>query len=118
MVIIFTNDKARKHLLEKGYVYTFRRTYTHRKLGRDWMTDKRGGSKLANVHIRLVAELRPVGGMQAIDYLKDGRPLLELFLKPLVTGSGFSTASEWADAIKGFNHRPVTRGWVYQVSLL
>ena len=50
MVISFSVGEARKQLLEKGEVYTFR--FKRRKrVGKDWSNLKRGTKKIAYVFI-------------------------------------------------------------------
>ena len=90
MVMIFQSNKALKHLMEKGYVFTFRifKNY-NRKLGRNWITDKRGGKKIADVII-----------CNATDYLIKPIPI---HLKDFVFASGFNTTTEWIEEIKRIN---------------
>jgi hypothetical protein len=97
MVIIFSSEKARKQLLEKGIVATFR---AHRKLktGRDWATDKREGKKLADVIILEVGRFDP----------RD--------LKNYVYNSGFDSLDEWLlEIIKLNKGRIPIFGWLYLV---
>ena len=103
MVIIFQSEKPRRFLLKNGVVFTFR---LHRRepVGRDWMTDKRGGRKIADV------EVEEVGYFNSLD------------LDPYVAYSGFSSVEEWNEEIKRilkWDKLPPKRwqGWLYEVSL-
>jgi len=87
MVIIFQEEKAREFLLEKGYVVTARAR--KRKTGFDWMTDRRGGKKIADVHIIPLKTILPRG---EIEYLK-------AILKDYAPDSGFLDVEEWIKAI-------------------
>jgi hypothetical protein len=49
MVMIFVVKEAREQLLCNGVVVTFREN--PHTLGKDWVTDKRGGKKLCDVQI-------------------------------------------------------------------
>lgn len=83
--MIFSSEKARRHLLEKGFVLTFRTLHPNRKLGKDWITNKRGGKKIADVLV--FSEYGMV------------KPIPEM-LKPYVRFSGFSSVDEWIEEIK------------------
>lgn len=90
MVMIFSSEKPLKHLLEKGFVFTFR-TYKgyDRKLGRNWITDKRGGKKIADVIITLSTDhlIKPI----------------TIYLKDFVFASGFKNTTEWIEEIERLN---------------
>jgi len=107
LVIIFQNEKARKHLLERGFVYTARTRARASTVLEDWMTDKRGGKKIANVLIEpIVVCALPAHGFPT--------ELLELYVKH----SGFDTVDEWVEAIKKFHpNRPVRELWIYKVHI-
>ena len=100
MVIIFQSEKPRRFLLENGIVFTFR---VHRRLmmGKDWITDKRGGRKIANVIVETEGAFSPAD------------------LGTYVTYSGFDSLEEWHEEIKrilNWNKLPL-EGWLYKVSL-
>lgn len=97
MVIIFKSEKALNHLLNKGRVYTFR--LKRRKVGRDWVTDRRGGCKICDVVVTPLATVTDV---------KE--------LIPYVDGSGFDHIWDWVYEIKRLNLKaPKIRGYVYEV---
>lgn len=94
-VIIFQNENARKQLLEKGFVYTFR--VKMHKTGKDWATDKRCGKKIADVIIN---------GPMEINSAED--------LIAYANASGFAKVSDWVDAIK--QKYPAIKGYLFGVS--
>lgn len=99
MVIIFQSEKARSFLLENGFVYTFR-VHRRKRTGRDWMTDKRGGRKIADVFIEEIGCFRPTG------------------LLPYVEYSGFDSYREWQEEIVALNRNVYpNRGWLYKITL-
>ena len=100
MVIIFQNEKARRHLLEEGFVVTFRKNKRKGVNLNDWMTDKRGGKKIADVKIFEMCGC-DVG-----------------FLKSLVKWSGFRSHEEWKTEIGVLNKeetKDYSIGWLYLV---
>lgn len=100
MVIIFENEKARKYLLKEGFVYTLRKR-KRKRIGKDWMTDRRQGHKIADVHIE------EVGSWTG----KDWR-----ILEPFVKDSGFTSIEEWMDVVTEFSRGEMPkRGWIYRV---
>lgn len=103
MVIIFQNKKARDFLLRRRFVYSFRKVDSKYRFY-DWMTDKRGGKKIADVLVNLY----------------DGvfcSPIEEVLGK-YVTKSGFKTVGEWLDAIREFNGgRVPATGYIYYVQI-
>jgi len=115
MVMIFAHPKVRAYLLEHGRVYTFRKLHPktlngiRRKMGKDWATDKRGGKKIADIEVTLIA-LVDVENM-------------ELILTKYVKESGFTgcgkieAETEWARAIGMFNPRGPPDGWIYKVEI-
>lgn len=110
MVIIFQSDKARNHLLAETLVYTFR-TKERKRTGNDWMTDRRGGTKIANVDI------------EPLEYFFHRRSTsqsshrLREFLSPYVSQSGFSSVDGWIREILRLNRAYPIEGWLYRVSL-
>jgi len=95
MVMIFQCEKVLRELIDSGIVYTFRTwEYEGRKLGKEWITYKRGGKKLGDVIVSLVSPhfVHPI----------------KIYLEPFVQYSGFDSIEEWVKEIKkmsrvGFN---------------
>lgn len=103
MVIIFENEKARKHLLKKGLVYTFRKK-KRKQIGNDWMTNKRGGHKVADVTVK---EIGCWSGM----FIG-----LWAILKHFSSDSGFSSVEEWVTVITKLHSGLMPeKGWIYGV---
>ena len=103
MVIIFNCEKPRRQLLEKGEVITFRRK-ERRRLGKDWMTDKRGGRKLCDVFIEQI-------------YFIPTKSTMRGFLWGSLDKSGFDTIDEWLIEIEKINKKQeLTKGWLYLVT--
>lgn len=98
MVMIFQVQEAREQLLKKGRVFTFRAKNRH-KLGRDWATDHRGGRKIANINVKLVAKVT-----------------CPEMLWPYAYASGFESLDAWVAKITE-KYREVN-GNVYEVTLL
>lgn len=99
MVMIFEGEKARNFLLRNGAVYTFR-VKRRKKVGKDWITDRRGGRKIAEVLIEEVGEFAPTG------------------LTPYVGLSGFNSLEEWTAEIRRLNDGKLPeKGWLYMVVL-
>ena len=86
MVMIFQSPKALKFLLEEGEVYTFRVHARKSPKKNDWITDKRGGKKISNVIIKLVARINRLSALSSY-----------------VTRSGFENLTDWLDEIKRLN---------------
>ena len=116
MVISFQSDKARKHLLEHGRVYTFRKTRRkqfiklEKERGRvwfeatrpgiiDWANEGRTKPKFSDVLIHEVGKL-------GVDDLL-----------PYVQWSGFSDLNDWHHEIRGLNKYLEPDGWLYMVDL-
>ena len=108
MVMIFRSEKALKHLLEKGEVDTYRKN-KRKKLGKNWITDRRGNSKIASVEIQLIGEVEWPGVVKKYSVY----PIKE-FLKY----SGFSSLDEWKEEIRRLNGGEVPFGYLYRVKLL
>jgi len=100
MVISFSVKQARDQLLEKGYVYTFR-WHERKHIGKDWANSGRTTSKIADVNIELVGELRMLPGS----------------LTPYVEGSGFSSLEEWYATCLRMNDLN-WHGFLYKVHLI
>jgi hypothetical protein len=98
MVVIFQGGKALNHLLRHGVVFTFK--VHRRKTGRDWITDRRGGRKIADVIVEEEGEFAPSNLGLYVEY------------------SGFSTLGEWIEEICRLNKRLPEKGWLYRVTLV
>jgi len=105
--MIFSSEKALNHLMEHGRVVTFR--LRMRGVGYDWITDRRGGSKIADVKITLIEEVDNPSERATVflQYLKD---------------SGFSSVGEWWDEITRLNgikkFYNAEKGYFYLVELV
>jgi len=98
--MIFQSEKARRFLLENGVVFTFR-AKRRKKLGEDWITDRRGGRKIADILVEEEGKFKPQD--------------LGLYVKY----SGFSTLEEWIEEIKRLNGgRLPAEGRLYKVTFL
>ncbi len=89
MVIIFSSEKARAHLLVKGLVYSVRRK-KRKQVGRDWMTDKYRGRKIKDVFTTYMGEKT----------LSD--------LPPFASDSGFEKVLPWWDEIQRLARRTLS----------
>ncbi len=94
MVIIFSSEKARAHLLVKGLVYSAR-VKKRKQEGRDWMTDKRCGKKIRDVHTTYMGKKMLLGAYW------EG-------LSPFAPDSGFGVISKWRDEIQRLAGRPIS----------
>lgn len=111
MVISFSSESARNHLLENGWVYTFRKGSIRKGIGKDWANSGRGTKKIADVDIELVRGIY-------LESHPDPRARFRKFLNPFVKHSGFSSTDEWIDEIYSLNRwRYPEGGWLYKVSL-
>lgn len=97
-VMTFSHPNARRQLLEKGIVYTFRK-YRHRE-GKGWAAAFYRGPKIADIDIQVVGRYRPVD------------------LAPFADQSGFASLEEWIKAIQGFKIQPTEYGWLHGVTRL
>ena len=100
MVMIFKSEKALNYLLSTGRVYTARPR--KRREGKDWITNKYGGKKIADVVVKLVA------------IVSTNYQLLEQFLSE----SGFSSLEEWLNEVKKLNGYIPDTLYIYQVELV
>ena len=89
MVIIFSSEKARNHLLVNGFVYTAR-LKKRKQIGRDWMTDRRTGNKIKDVFTTYMGE----------------KTLSNL--PPFASDSGFEKVLPWWDEIQRLAGRPLS----------
>ena len=102
MVIQFSHEKPRNHLLTHGRVYTFREKKRIRT-GKDWASSGRGKPKIADVNIRFVHRIhdRNLGALKR--YEKD---------------SGFKYADEWITAIMNITKSKTIDGYLYLVEVV
>jgi len=96
MVIFFKHPLARRQLLEKGYVATFRTR--RRRSGQDWAVDERR-RRIAEVWISDPITIRPTVES----------------LKRYVKYSGFPSVMSWLSAIKKLHKRVPRVGYLYFV---
>jgi len=100
----FESEKARRFLLEHGYVFTFRTK--KRELEPVWINEGRGKPKVADG--RIVWRL-PIGKYPRLSK----NDMLQIFYE----GSGFESPMEWLDEIIRLNGRLPSKGWIYLVLL-
>jgi|CryGeyStandDraft_6_1057127.scaffolds.fasta_scaffold318686_1 hypothetical protein len=96
MVMLFMDENARKQLLEKGEVVTFRQ-YAHGE-GRDWATDRRRGKKICDIDVKLLGEVNKIAD-----------------LSPYVDKSGFISLWDWVVAIRKFIGKGEFKGYLFHV---
>lgn len=103
MVMIFSIKKVRDRLLSGNQTITFR-ARRRKRIGLDWMTDKRGGNKICNILI-------------------DEHCKVENDTSETITGmsfytdlSGFDTFEEWKNIIFKLNNTNKLDGYLYLVS--
>lgn len=109
MVMIFESKKALLELLDRGIVYTFRKISSDggtRKLGKDWVTYKRGGKKLGTIIVS--TQDKPMYPI----------PISLSLYQPY---SGFETVEEWIAEIKRLNKNDEYIGYcgiIYLIHLI
>jgi len=125
MVMLFMSEKALKHLLRNGVVVTFRAKRRNLSMVVDWITDCRGGSKIADAVIEEIAHCRLYREDGYITYSLDSEEIREHYgnltvpISFWLTHSGFSNSDEWLEEIKRLNKgRLPEEGWLYKVELL
>ena len=98
LVMIFADENARRQLLSKGIVYTFR---THRRTeGRDWVTDRRCGRKICNIEVEFIKKVESKEELMAY-----------------VDESGFEHIWDWWSAIRKLNPKmKKIEGYLYKVT--
>lgn len=100
MVMQFSDEKVRRHLMEKGFVYTFR-IRKRKRVGKNWASEGRGKPKFADIYITFV------------------KPAVLLSdLNPYVENSGFNSIGEWIGAVTRVNPVFSDKGYLYLVTLL
>jgi len=115
MVIYFKSEKALRHLLKNGIVYTLREQRRKRN-GKDWITTQKGGSKIADVIIKEVAFVNMVNDSP----YNDVKVITWDELNSYVRNSGFSSLSEWIAeywTLHKKRGRIPTFAWLYEVKL-
>jgi hypothetical protein len=97
--MIIRSKKAKDFLFKNGEVYIFR-SKQRNSIGKDWITDKRGGNKLSNMQIKEI-------GFVSVYLLGD-----------YVNLSGFKILPEWHKEIRKLNKGMLNPfGWLYKVTL-
>lgn len=98
--IIFSDETARKQLVEHGEVVTFRKT--ERTTGETWWRESRCGTKEGDVLVEEIGAVNPTN-------LGDLKPHRQL--------SGFQSAQEWQQAIQELNGELPNHGRLYRVEV-
>lgn len=101
MVIQFSQEEPRNHLLTHGRVYTFRDHII--KTGKNWASSGRGKPKIADVNITYV---------KAINVWNLGS------LKKYAKDSGFRYAAYWITAIQNIIKSTKIDGYLYLVEVI
>lgn len=127
MVMYFKSEKALKHLLEHGIVYTIRKE-KRKRTGKDWIKKSRRGKKIADVIVEYVGRVEILyrgdnkwfGG---IVFPGDGKYLYDDSLENYVEHSGFKTLNAWIRELMRLNGirtwRKMTIDWhLYKVTLV
>ena len=98
-IIFFNSEKARKHLLEKGYVYTLR---FPRRTGKGKAIKGNNSNRefLCFVYITFIKKI------------KDPKEL-----EPYVNESGFNSVDEWVNEVKRF-HGGFYAQYLYKVKII
>lgn len=97
----FQSSKARAFLLRTGFVYTFRKKKRKKEMGRDWISEKRGGKKIANVFILKIKEINDMDDLERY-----------------VPQTGFDSLKEWKDEITNMNGGKLPNsGYLYLVQI-
>lgn len=105
MVIGFSVDEARNHLLEQGEVYTYR--WNRRAFFRDergdiehtWANSGRGTKKITDVTVREIGQIEPI----------------EENLEKYAELSGFWSVGSWCLEIAEMGLKANRTGWLYKV---
>jgi len=98
--IIFSDETARRQLLEEGVVVTFRKT--SRTTGDTWWRESRLGPKQGDVRVQEISVINPQNPSELEEY---------------VEYSGFSSISAWQEAIRELNGTVPAEGHLYEVTL-
>lgn len=98
--IIFSDQTARRQLLQEGEVVTFRKS--ERTTGQSWWRESRFGPKQGDVEIQELGVVNP----RDEDVLNEYQPR-----------SGFPSVTAWQQAIRELNGSLPDRGVLYHVTL-
>lgn len=99
--IVFSDDTARRQLVEHGEVVTFRTS--DRTVGATWWRESRTGVKQGDVYVERLGAACPHGTGAA--------------LEPHVNLSGFDSLHAWQQAIRRLNGGEMPRsGYLYRVT--
>jgi len=93
MVMIFSSEPARNFLLKEGRVFSFR-SRKRKRTGRDWITDRRGGKKIADVYIEEPFEIWKAKQLETFVHAS-GFENLDAWLKEIYRLGGFNDGSEF-----------------------
>jgi len=121
MVTIFAYKQVLDYLLEHGFVVTFRDHPLKDNNGNDifrkgfgWITNRRGGKKIADVEIIWQNDYHNVGLSKEENTL-DWKKVLGEYIEE----SSFKTVDEWIEVIKKLNKGKIpARGYLYRVEIL
>jgi hypothetical protein len=99
--IHFSHRNAQRQLINKGYVYTYRKN-GREKTGKDWAGAEHGHSKICEIHVHRIGIITSIGA-----------------LCPYIEESGFRNLPEWEAAIQQLNKgTPLVPGYLYPVSVI
>lgn len=101
MVIQFSHEKPRTHLLTHGRVYTVRAK--GRRNGKDWASSGRGKPKIADVNITFIKKIRARNLGSLKKYSKD---------------SGFEYVADWIPAIMKLIKSKKIDAYLYLVEVI
>ena len=118
MVMIFAHPRVRAYLLEHGIVYSYRKDHpktsngVRKQIGDDWANAKRGGKKIADIHITPMDRLDSPLDIQILaKYARESG-----FYLSSLPGKTDSAMSAWVSAIKELNKNKPIHGWIYKVT--
>jgi hypothetical protein len=99
--IHFSHRNAQRQLINKGYVYTYRKN-GREKTGKDWAGAEHGHSKICEIHVHRIGIITSIGA-----------------LCPYIEESGFRNLPEWEAAIQQLNKEtPLVPGYLYAISVI
>lgn len=108
--IVFENNKAFKHLVEKGFVYTLRAF--SRSTGVVKLKRNKAGKFIGFVEVELVGNVKRAGDKYIVK-TKDG----DVDLNDFVPYSGFDSLEEWLSVFLKY-HKRVSIVKLYKVTLI
>ena len=126
-MIYFKDERALRHLLEHGIVYTIRK-HKRKRMGKDWLARDRKSGKIADVIVEYVGKVeilymkydKWVGGV----VFPDGKKYVyDDYLESYVEHSGFKDVRQWIRVLMKINGirtwKKMTIDWhLYKVTLL